>query len=849
MNITNRLWVWAVVIAASSPSFASVAISTDYLVRDLNADGLNDVVRLTATNRYGSDWVSTIEVFLNTGGEFALADSMTLVPGASNDLYFPEVLGITQSTSGGRALWTRRGDDSGGLLYNFSRISISNTGQLGASSPLISLQSGPAFFGDFDQDGNDDLVLLDPATNNVLIHHADNSGNLAVESELAVVSPAEGDIRSMHLMDLNHDGVLEIGLVRDAGPGNVPLWTEFTLAEPKAVPPSDPNDPTYEYTSIAPPAPLRFTDYGPIIPFDTNNDGFDDVVLPVEKNSSEPAPFNTMLRFDLTAGGAIDSVGYLDAVCEHGGLRAILDVDNDGSPDLLWSGTTYRGYPDTIQCRLSDGSRWDTPVIGSFTSGTIEAFGEFTGDGTTDVLVDVGGEPAVIPGNGDGTFGTNPIQGVPFLQVGDGATPVFRNVRFAGDLREPEDYTGDGRDDLLISGVRAPRQPSVASLYEAMPDGSFNLIREMDGSLFEPEYSQASSTVTLFLAYEDMDNDGNRDAVRVSKPDTGEDTLYYVPIDSNGISGTPSGPIAGGTNVNVVFRVTDANSDGLPDVLVTISNGATKVLANDGSGGLAQIRSYRPDPPLSGVAPPLLVDIDQDGCKDIVFIDGSGNWAVFLSLCDGRYMQVANGPIIPENLSGSGCPRVFAVNANGDAFPDLVIETDCGQSKNHNTCVVMNNGDGTFAAAVPLGAEVAPRFVYDIDGDGYDEFVSTGLYVLDGIETGALTGGLLEFDPLPYPGIIGDGVYFPQTYLGGPNASYPRLVLLSHFEGRLYFPKTGFEPGCPADLNGDGIYDSGDIQVFIAFFFGGNLAVDLNGDGILDNGDIGAFITAFLAGC
>ncbi|MFT5423433.1 MAG: hypothetical protein ACI89L_001210 [Phycisphaerales bacterium] len=57
------------------------------------------------------------------------------------------------------------------------------------------------------------------------------------------------------------------------------------------------------------------------------------------------------------------------------------------------------------------------------------------------------------------------------------------------------------------------------------------------------------------------------------------------------------------------------------------------------------------------------------------------------------------------------------------------------------------------------------------------------------------------------------------------------------------------EPVCIADLNGDGILDSGDIQIFIAFFLGGQLPADLNGDGILDSGDIQTFIQLFLAGC
>jgi len=56
-------------------------------------------------------------------------------------------------------------------------------------------------------------------------------------------------------------------------------------------------------------------------------------------------------------------------------------------------------------------------------------------------------------------------------------------------------------------------------------------------------------------------------------------------------------------------------------------------------------------------------------------------------------------------------------------------------------------------------------------------------------------------------------------------------------------------PPCPADVNGDGIIDNGDIGVFITLFLSQDPRVDFTGDGVVDNGDIGAFIAAFLAGC
>jgi len=65
----------------------------------------------------------------------------------------------------------------------------------------------------------------------------------------------------------------------------------------------------------------------------------------------------------------------------------------------------------------------------------------------------------------------------------------------------------------------------------------------------------------------------------------------------------------------------------------------------------------------------------------------------------------------------------------------------------------------------------------------------------------------------------------------------------------LRFEFTETSNPCPADVNGDGVADNGDIGAFINLFLANDPAADFTGDGIIDNGDIGAFIPIFLAGC
>jgi hypothetical protein len=56
-------------------------------------------------------------------------------------------------------------------------------------------------------------------------------------------------------------------------------------------------------------------------------------------------------------------------------------------------------------------------------------------------------------------------------------------------------------------------------------------------------------------------------------------------------------------------------------------------------------------------------------------------------------------------------------------------------------------------------------------------------------------------------------------------------------------------PACPADLNGDGVADFGDVSAFVSAFGSSDTLADINNDGVVDFGDVSAFLDAFNAGC
>ncbi len=57
------------------------------------------------------------------------------------------------------------------------------------------------------------------------------------------------------------------------------------------------------------------------------------------------------------------------------------------------------------------------------------------------------------------------------------------------------------------------------------------------------------------------------------------------------------------------------------------------------------------------------------------------------------------------------------------------------------------------------------------------------------------------------------------------------------------------DPGCPADLNNDGVVDADDFFLFLQFFAAGDPRADINGDGVIDADDFFEYLNLFAQGC
>ena len=280
------------------------------------------------------------------------------------------------------------------------------------------------------------------------------------------------------------------------------------------------------------------------------------------------------------------------------------------------------------------------------------------------------------------------------------------------------------------------------------------------------------------IATADINGDGIPDLVTLVP---GNSEVDVVTVDAQGSFTLVSPQIFPDISQMSSLALADVNNDGIADVIVSDASSSStgvRVLLNDGDGNLAADVSY-PTESSAGAGPVsvILADVNGDGWVDIITANGrDGSISVLLNNGDGTFAA----PV--SYLAGTDPVAAAVADMNGDGFPDLVVVDSAGDAVQ----VLLNDGDSTFAAALPqsVGAGPVSVILSDIDGDGRQDVV-----VVDQDEN---TAGVL---------------------LGHGDGS---------FDAPLFY-KTGAEPGwvTAQDLNGDGKpdlvtanYSDGSVSVF-----------------------------------
>lgn len=280
------------------------------------------------------------------------------------------------------------------------------------------------------------------------------------------------------------------------------------------------------------------------------------------------------------------------------------------------------------------------------------------------------------------------------------------------------------------------------------------------------------------IATGDMDGDGIPDIVTL-QPDSSQ--VDIVTVDASGDFTLAPAQKFNDISAMTSIAIADLNGDGIQDVIISDDNSSAsgvRVLFNDGHGTLAPDVVYASETG-SGKGPVSVTaaDVDGDGFPDLITANGSdGTVSVLLNDGDGTFAAPVSYP------AGADPVAVAVADVDGDGFADIVVADASGNSVQ----ILLNDGHGGFNAPLPqsVGANPVAVTLSDVDGDGKADVV-----VVDRDDD---TAGILHGN--------GDGSFAPALFLA-----------------------TGSQPGwvTAEDLNGDGRldlvtanYNDGSVSVF-----------------------------------
>jgi hypothetical protein len=384
-----------------------------------------------------------------------------------------------------------------------------------------------------------------------------------------------------------------------------------------------------------------------IVTADFNGDGIPDIAtLDAVDLSSNTAPGS--LSVFIGKGDGTFSSQYATNVETSPISLTTGDFNNDGIPDLLYTGT----WTGDVVVLLGNGDgTFEAPIIiksFGFAAAWGFAVGDFNHDGNQDIATVDGwnGVVSILLGNGDGTFTESP------QHPQAGVNPV---LAVTGDLN------GDGNLDLVVANVfpsAGSQAPSYLTVLLGKGDGTFNAA---------PNANVGVGPESILLA--DFNGDGKLD-LAVSNIGTGQgngSTTNVMVLLGNG-----DGTFAPPASTNVILYATaiatgDFNGDGLPDLAVTLENNNVPnlyVLLGKGDGTFDTVEASEP-----GIATaPTVADFNGDGRPDVAVMDQVSTVHVMLSAWGGA----AQATVTDLSPVGTGTHYVGATYAGDNIYSGSV---------------------------------------------------------------------------------------------------------------------------------------------------------------------------------
>jgi VCBS repeat-containing protein len=324
------------------------------------------------------------------------------------------------------------------------------------------------------------------------------------------------------------------------------------------------------------------------------------------------------------------------------------DYTGDGKLDLILSGSN--GITKLYKNNGSGGLTEDTSITLPGVIHSAVAWGDYTGDGKLDLILSgsdfTKGITKLYKNNGSG--GLTEDTSITLLGVD------FGSVAWG-------DYTGDGKLDLILTGLDGASNP-VTKLYKN--NGSGGLTE--DTSIVLPGVYLGD------VAWGDYTGDGKLDLILSGGNSSGNIAKLYKNNGSGGLTEDTSIALPGVVSGSVAWG--NYTSDGQLDLILSgyagSGNSVTKLYKNNGSGGLTEDTSIA----LPGVAYNALAwgDYTGDGQLDLILtgIDDANNKITKLYKNNGSGGLTEDTSIAPPGLVQGA---VAWGDYTGDGQLDLIL--------------------------------------------------------------------------------------------------------------------------------------------------------------------------------
>lgn len=637
---------------------------------------------------------------------------------------------------------TGSGTFTGGNVRNFA-----------ASTYLIDVAVG-----DFNEDGNLDVVACSDQNDNFSLLLGDGAGNLA-----APVNTAAGDRPTgIAVGDMNKDGNLDVLVSHSGTPDDIYIYLgngAGGFSAPTIL--SNPTNTTYDITvadfnlDTNPDFAITTAGVYTVQIWTGNGSG---TVFTVTQTIASMSINPDLDARDLNGDGAMDIIAGPGYIMNNGsgtfGARVILsqsaeeyatgDLNADGNIDIV----TTDNNVNRANTRVYLGNGAGVFTLLNKTEMRVYARGLEVADVNND------GVPDVIGAGSDATDGRVDVL------LGDGTGYFANSITKYPTSTDPRDMiTGDFNEDGLIDVALCHSTLNFVSVYLGNGGGKFTktatnhatgtfpadiitLDYNKDGHLDLAVFNQTASSITvltgagtgsfsLLTTFTVTSAAGSQLVSADFNNDTFPD-LALSGATNNQVSffaGNGSG-FGGAVSTSVTDNIQylgpgDFNGDGFIDLVAYLNNITRMVLlTGNGTGTFVQGATQYPMASTSF----LVADINGDAITDVITFSNSGTGSDYF-INDGT--GTFTGTAVPSSLGGQAYGYA---DMNGDGLKDLVVGSQNSISSEGGQILILRGTGTGFSSSVLIDHDNSGgnrAAVHDVNGDGKMDVIVTSFNIYE----------------------------------------------------------------------------------------------------------------------